>query len=849
MTAIASDRHTTSPSQATGLSSDQARQRRLEFGPNEVVSAKKRPLAVQFLAYFAQPLVLILLIAALASALLGDLVNASIIAAMVLGSIALDFSQSHRSEVAAEKLRTAVSPTASVLRDGAWQELPRRDLVPDDVIRLSAGDLVPADARLLEAKDLHVQQAALTGESMPVEKELARDGSSADSSLVFLGSSIVSGKATALVRATGARTQFGGIAASLARRAPETEFERGTRAFGFFIMQTVLFLVLFVSVVSAFNARPALESLLFAVALAVGLTPEFLPMITTITLANGAIRMSRQQVIVKNLAAIQNFGSIDILASDKTGTITSGEMRLEAHVDASGQPSEQVFLLAYLNSLFETGVDDPHSQAVLAQAHSDPVRSNPLDLAILEHAHPDVQPYVKLDEIPFDFERRRVSVVVDRSGEHVLIVKGAPESVLEVCTRVEQGGGTRDLDAATRAGCDGIFQARSAQGERVLAVAYRAMPPEDQQHAYRAQDERDLTLAGFVSFLDPPLPDAKDVLEALRVKGVTVKILTGDNELVARHVCESVGLEAARVVLGHEIESMTDAALGQVAEVNTVFARVAPAQKNRIIAALKLRGHVVGYIGDGINDAPSLHAADVGISVANAVDVAKEAADIILLERGLKVLLGGILEGRKAFGNVMKYLLMGTSSNFGNMFSMAGASLLLPYLPMLPTQILVNNFLYDLAQVTIPGDNVDESFIQKPRRWNIDLIRRFMLWIGPISSLYDFLTFYVLLNVFHAKEAEFHTGWFVESLATQTLVIFVIRTFGNPLRSKPSLGLTLTALGIVSVGLVLPFTPLAGPLGFVALPASYFAFLAAATLTYLGLVEIVKRRMARAFAY
>jgi P-type Mg2+ transporter len=844
MRVIAPDCHTTSPFQTKGLSRDQARQKRLEFGPNEVVSAKKRPLAVQFLAYFAQPLVLILLIAALASALLGDLVNASIIAAMVLGSIALDFSQSHRSQVAAEKLRAAVSPTASVLRDGAWQELPRRDLVPDDVIRLSAGDLVPADARLLEAKDLHVQQAALTGESMPVEKEIARDGASADSWLVFLGSSIVSGKATALVTATGARTQFGGIAASLGKRAPETEFERGTRAFGFLIMQTVLFLVLFVSVVSALNARPALESLLFAVALAVGLTPEFLPMITTITLANGAIRMSRQQVIVKNLAAIQNFGSIDILASDKTGTITSGEMQLEAHVDASGQPSEHVFLLAYLNSLFETGVDDPHSQAVL-----DRVRSNPLDLAILEHAHPDVQPYVKLDEIPFDFERRRVSVVVDRSGEHMLIVKGAPESVFEVCTRVEQAGGTRDLDAAARAGCDGIFQARSARGERVLALAYRAMPPEDQQHAYRAQDERDLTLAGFVSFLDPPLPDAKDVLEALRVKGVKVKILTGDNELVARHVCESVGLEATRVVLGHEIEAMTDAALGQVAEVNTVFARVAPAQKNRIITALKARGHVVGYIGDGINDAPSLHAADVGISVANAVDVAKEAADIILLERGLKVLLGGILEGRKAFGNVMKYLLMGTSSNFGNMFSMAGASLLLPYLPMLPTQILVNNFLYDLAQVTIPGDNVDERFIQKPRRWNIDLIRRFMLWIGPISSLYDFLTFYVLLNVFHAKEAEFHTGWFVESLATQTLVIFVIRTFGNPLRSRPSLGLALTALGIVSIGLVLPFTPLAGPLGFVALPAAYFAFLAAATLTYLGLVEIVKRRMARTFAY
>jgi P-type Mg2+ transporter len=828
-----------------GLSSQVARAKLLEFGPNELSSSKPRPVLLQLLAYFAQPLMAILLIAALISGISGDWLNSSIIILIVVGSIALDFVQTRRSQVAAEGLRVQVAPTAMVKRDGAWLEVARGNLVPGDLIRLAAGALVPADARLLSASDLHVQQSALTGESMPVEKNVGIPGQAetnlenpADASdLVFVGSSVISGRAEALVLATGSRTAFGGIVTSLARRAPETEFERGTKSFSLFIVQIVFFLVLFVFVVSAFNKRDPLESLLFAVALAVGLTPEFLPMITTITLSNGAIRMSKQNVIVKNLSSIQNFGQIDTLCSDKTGTLTSGVMTLEGRLDPFGAPSDRVFLFAYLNSLFETGIANPLNTAILETKDADP-----LDLAILKFDHPDVKPFRKLDEIPFDFERRRASVVVARDAEHLMLTKGAPESILKICTAFDNGS-VQPLDDAARAKITIVFQGLSAQGYRVIAVAQRRIALEVQQAAYHAADEHDLVLNGFVTFLDPPLTDAKEVLNELRAKGVMVKILTGDNELVTRHVCEAVGLEVGRIVLGSELEGMTDTALFQVAEANTVFARVAPAQKNRIILALKARKHVVGYMGDGINDAPSLHTADVGISVANATDVAKDAADIILLEPGLRVLLSGILEGRRAFGNVMKYLLMGTSSNFGNMFSMAGASIFLPFLPMLPTQILVNNFLYDLAQITIPSDNVDAAFLEKPHHWDIGLIRRFMFWIGPISSVYDFLTFFVLLKFFNAKEAEFHSGWFVESLATQTLVIFVIRTFGNPLRSRASPALTWTALGVVAIGALLPYSPLAGVLGFVPLPALYFVFLALATLTYLALVELVKRRL------
>jgi Mg2+-importing ATPase len=782
--------------------------------------------------FVVNPLVVILLIASLIAGLLGEVVNALIIVVMVVLSIALNFLQTSRSQKAAERLRAEVAPTATVLRDGQWKEVPRREIVPGDVIRLAAGDLIPADARLIEEHDLHVQQAALTGESLPAEKE-AGDLDSATDALVdarnrvYLGTFVVSGTATALVIATGRVTVFGEIATRLTAKAPETEFERGVRHFGLLIMRTVVFLVLFVFIANAaFHTEGFLqnpfESLLFAVALAVGLTPEFLPMITTVTLGQGALRMARQKVIVKHLAAIQNFGSIDVLCSDKTGTLTRGDMTLDCLVNPLGAPSEPLFPLAYLNSFYETGI------------------KSPLDVAILRHGAPDVAAYRKLDEIPFDFERRCLSVVVAAGEQRLLITKGAPESVLARCISFKVDGQVHPLDEQARKQCQVAYQGLSAKGYRLLAVGTRVVPVQD---AYRLADERDLVLEGYLAFFDPPLTDAADTLEALSQDGVQVKILTGDNELVTQHVCIQVGLNAGRVVLGEEVDRMSDAALAHVAEQTTVFARVSPTQKNRIILALKSRKHVVGYMGDGINDAPSLHTADVGISVSTAVDVAKDAAEIILMERSLRVLHQGILEGRKAFGNVMKYLLMGTSSNFGNMFSMAGAAIFLPFLPMLPTQILLNNFLYDLAQVTIPTDNVDASFIQKPHRWDIRLIRNFMLFIGPISSIFDFLTFFLMVRVFQASESLFHTGWFVESLATQTLVLFVIRTAGNPLRSRPSRPLAITTLVIVAFGILLPFTPIADPLGFTPLPLSYFAFLVGMTTLYLLLVEVVKRRL------
>jgi Mg2+-importing ATPase len=825
----------------TGLSGAEARSRLMQFGANEPVSSRRTSSVVQILLLFVNPLAIILLVASAISAALGEIFNASIIALMVLLSAALNFIQTYRSQRAVERIRKEVAPTATVIRDGKWLGIPRGELVPGDVIRLTAGDLVPADAVLFQARDLHVQQAALTGESLPVEK-LARDlqtisPETSDDQKVFLGTSVVSGNGTALVTATGKHTAFGDIATRLATKPPETEFERGTRQFGLLIMKTTILLVFFVLLVSVVLHHSFLESLLFAVALAVGLTPEFLPMITTVTLGQGAVHMARKKVIVKHLEAMQNFGSIDVLCSDKTGTLTSGEMALDQHVDPFGTPAERVFLLAYLNSLHETGVSNPLDQAIKQRRSSDP-----LDAAVLQHDHPDIHAYRKIDEIPFDFERRRVSIVVEHESERLLITKGAPESVLPVCSHYEFNDQKIALDSASRTRCETTYRELCARGFRMLAVAYVAVSP---QEVYRANDEQNLVLAGFLTFSDPPLESAKQTLSALKRDGIDVKILTGDNELVTQHICSQVGLDGGRIILGKDLERMTDTALAHVVEQTSVFARVSPAQKNRIILALKGRSHVVGYLGDGINDAPSLHAADVGISVSTAVDVAKDAADFILLERSLDVLHEGIIEGRKSFGNVMKYLLMGTSSNFGNMFSMAAASVFLPFLPMLPTQILLNNFLYDLAQVTIPTDHVDQTFIHKPQRWNVKLIRDFMIYIGPVSSIYDFLTFIALLKVFSASEQMFHTGWFVESLATQTLVIFIIRTAGNPFRSRPSIPLTATTIGVVMAGIVIPFTSLGKVLGFTPLPIAFFLFLGGATITYLLLVEIVKRKLMR----
>ena len=816
---------------SSGLTRTEASRRLKQYGFNDPVKSERKSRIVQFLLLFIEPLIGILLVASVVSAIVGDVINAVIILVMVLLGVTLNFIQTSRSQNAAEALKEVVSLTAKVLRDGAWTEIVRRDVVPGDVVRLAAGDLVPADADLIEAKSLHVAEAALTGESLPVEKNVG--SANAHETKVFLGTSVISGTATALVVATGGGTLFGGIAQRLTGKPPESDFERGTRKFGYLIMRVVFFLVVFVLIINILMHRDLLESLFFSIALAVGLTPEFLPMITAVTLGQGAVRMAKHKVIVKHLGAMQNLGSMDILCSDKTGTLTNGELSLESHVDPFGESSDHVFELAFLNCSFQTGIANALNKAIK-------VKGDPLDDAILLHEPRGLAGFTVLDEIPFDFERRRATVVVERGGTRTLICKGAPESIFPVCSDLEVSSKISTFDDAAKKKCFDLFDSLSEKGLRVLAVAYRIV---DEQEGYKKDDERGLILAGFLTFADEPLDSAAAALKDLARDGIDVKILTGDNQLVARHVCAKVGLATRKIVLGDEVEKMADSALAQVAETTSIFARVSPMQKNRILLALKSRGHVVGYLGDGINDAPSLRTADVGISVSSATDVAKDAAEVVLLERSLSVLHHGILEGRKSFGNVMKYLLMGTSSNFGNMFSMAGAAIFLPFLPMLPTQILLNNFLYDLAQITIPTDNVDKSFIRKPQHWDIKLIRNFMIVIGPISSVYDFLTFYALIAYFHAAEKEFHTGWFVESLATQTAVVFVIRTAGNPFRSRPSRALTATVLAVVAVAVLLPFSPLGPVLGFVPLPLSYFVFLAGATVTYLVLVELVKHRL------
>jgi Mg2+-importing ATPase len=812
-------------SSAAGLASREAFARFRRVGPNEPAPPRRFEALRELGTFLLNPLVLILLVASAVSAAFGQVVSSAIIACMVLLSIVLNFSQSYQSQLAAQRLRDRVGQRATVLRDGRAQEIPAREVVPGDVVRLSAGDLVPGDARLLSSRDLFLNEAALTGESLPREKHAdaaVAPGASVEeaATVVLQGTSVVSGLGEAVVVRTGPRTEFGQVAARLAGRAPETEFERGTRRFGILILQVVLVLVFFVFLVNALSRRDPLESFLFAVALAVGLTPELLPMIVSVTLSRGAVRMARKKVIVKRLAAIENFGSMDILCSDKTGTLTVGEISVARHVNVRGEDDDAVIRLAALNSAFQTGL------------------KSPMDEAILRHEHPVVAGYRLSDEIPFDFQRRRVSVVVEDGGERLLVTKGAPESVLSACEALELEGVSTPLDAQARAGAEALFHRLSSEGYRVLAVAYRAVPA---QPAYAVADERGLRLVGFAAFLDPPREGVRETVAALHADGITVKIITGDNELVTQRICEQVGLDADEIVLGEAVEGMSDPALAAVAERTQVFARVSPMQKSRIILALRSRGHVIGCIGDGINDAPALRTADVGISVDSAVDVARDAADIILLEKRLDVLHDGVVEGRRSFGNIMKYVLMGTSSNFGNMLSMAAASLFLPFLPMLPLQILLNNFLYDLSQVPIPSDRVDATYTLKPKRWNVAFIRRYMLVIGPLSSVYDFLTFAVMLGVFHADERLFRTGWFVESLATQTLVIFVIRTAGRPWESRPGAGLACGVCACVVTGAIIPFTPLAPWLGFTPLPPLFFAILVLMVVTYLGLVEVVKR--------
>ncbi|HWQ94603.1 MAG TPA: magnesium-translocating P-type ATPase [Gammaproteobacteria bacterium] len=817
-----------------GLTQAEAKDRLRRYGPNVLQKRPERALMIQFLLRLNNPLILLLLAASAVSAFTGEVAGALIIGVMVIASVALDFAQERHAERTAEKLRQSVAVHAQAVRDGQPREVMVAKIVPGDIVLLTAGDIVSADGRVLEARDFFVNQALLTGEPYPVEKHPGDLAGTVEEmggaqNTVFMGASVVSGMAKILVCATGAETSVGGIAQTLARKAPRTAFELGTRQFGLLILRMTFLLVVFVLLVNALFHRPMLESLLFALALAVGLTPELLPMVVTVTLARGALRMAKKHVVVKQMIAIQNLGSMDVLCTDKTGTLTEAHIRLERHLDAYGRDSSEVLRLAYLNSYFETGL------------------KSPLDEAILEHEEIDVSAWKKIDEVPFDFERRRVSVLVDNGTTRLLAVKGSPEDILRLSTHYAAGAEAahQPLDQATLSRIQSLYDDLGREGFRVLGIAFREVA-RDHPHAV-VSDETGLVFAGLAAFLDPPKQSAAGALAALAGSGVAVKVITGDNELVTRHVCKELGLAVTGMLNGSQIQQLDDQALQAHVEAVNLFCRVTPAQKNRIILALKARGHTVGYLGDGVNDAPSLHSADIGISVDSAVDVAKEAAEMILLRRDLHVLHDGVLEGRRTFGNVMKYIMMATSSNFGNMFSMAGAALVLPFIPMLPLQILLNNFLYDISEIAIPLDSVDEDDLKRPRHWDMAFVRNFMLSIGPVSSVFDFLTFYVMLKFLHAGEALFQTGWFVESLATQVLVIFVIRTRGNPFKSRPHAWLIWSSLIVVAVGALLPYTPLAAQLGFVPLPPAFFVILGAMVAVYLVMVEMGKRWFYRHF--
>jgi Mg2+-importing ATPase len=809
-----------------GLASTEAAQRLAKFGPNVLGDSGRLPAWLDFLAHLRSPLVLLLLAACVGSALVGDGTSAVVIAVIVLGSVTLDFVQERRAGDAARRLRESVGLAAAVLRDGAECRIPAAQVVPGDVVLLAAGDLVPADGRVLQARDFFVRQSVLTGESWPVEKHAGeattRDGELASATnAAFMGSSVLSGSARVLVCRTGGRSFLGDVAATLRQAPPPTAFERGTRGFGEMVVRLTAMLVLFVVFVNLMAHRAVAETFLFAIALAVGLTPELLPMIVSVTLSRGAMRMARREVVVKRLAAIQNLGSMDVLCTDKTGTLTEARVRLEQHVDADGQASARVLELAWVNSHFESGL------------------RSPLDEAILAAPGQGAEGWRKLDELPFGFERRRVAVLAEREGRHLLVVKGAPEDVLAACTSIERAGEVSALDAAGHARVKERFEALGRDGMRVLAVAWREMPADRQQAC--AADECELVFCGLVVFLDPPKAGVGEALARLHALHVQVKVVTGDDEGVARHVCAKVGLPVKRVLTGAQVEAMDDPALAAQARRIDVFCRVSPAQKCRILRALRSRGHVVGFLGDGVNDAPSLHEADVGISVDGAVDVAKEAADMILLRRDLAVLGEAVVEGRRTFANVMKYVMMATSSNFGNMLSMAAASLVLPFLPMLPVQILLNNLLYDISEIAIPFDEVDAPELARPHDWDPGFIRRFTLVFGALSSVFDLATFWLLRAGFGSGESLFRTGWFVESLATQVLVIFILRTRGWPWASRPHPLLTAGAVGVLALAVAVPFTRVGALLGFVAPPLPLLGAIVGLAGAYLACAELAKR--------
>ena len=828
----------------TGLTQQEVEARLEQVGYNEVAKEKHQTWVMRLWDNVKNPLVILLSVLGVVSYLTGDLRATIVIFLMVLLGIVLRYVQESRADTAAEKLKAMVSTTATVIREGRSQEIPLKELVPGDIVRLSAGDMVPGDVRLLSAKDLFLNQAALTGESMPVEKLAMPVGEEIGNPLemqniCFLGSNVESGTGTAVVVQTGSSTYFGSLAGSIVGQRQLTSFDKGVNGFTWLMIGFMAVMVPLVFVFNVLSKGNWVEAFLFALAVAVGLTPEMLPMIVTVNLSKGAISMSRKKVIVKRLNSIQNFGAMDVLCTDKTGTITEGRIVLEKHMDVQGNPSERVLHYGYMNSYYQTGLKNLMDEAILRHVELN------ADLQVDEL-------YRKIDELPFDFHRRRMSVIVeDNQDHHILICKGAVEEIMHLSTHVEVGGDVLPVTPEHDERRKERVRQLNSEGFRVIAVAYRVFPGQDDAPHYTIQDESEMTLLGYMAFLDPPKASAPEALQRLHEHNVDVKILTGDNDVITGTICRQVGIPVENMLLGPAVEGMSDEQLQAAVEAATVFAKLSPAHKERIIRALQRKGHVVGFMGDGINDAPALKAADVGISVNSAVDIAKESSDIILLENSLLVLEEGVVEGRKVFGNIIKYIKMAASSNFGNMFSVLGASLFLPFLPMLPIQVLSNNLLYDFSQTAIPTDEVDPEWLERPRKWEIGSLRRFILYIGPISSIFDYMTYFIMLYVFHAWNNPdlFHTGWFVESLFTQTLIIHVIRTNKIPfLQSRASRSLLFTSLVIVLVGAWLTISPLAGTLGFVPLPALYWPLLLGMLVAYVFLTQIVKMWFVRRFA-
>jgi Mg2+-importing ATPase len=811
-----------------GLSEDEASKRLRTNGLNVFVEEKRRHWMLDFLTNFKDPLVLILLFASIASFIFGEVLNALIIAIIIFFSTILNFVQEFQASKAAQKLREKIATLTSVIRNGKEIEVKSSHICVGDILVLNAGDIIPADARIIASKDFFINQSSLTGESFPAEKHadvITKEGASLAemTNCIYAGSSVISGTATAVVFQIGKQTEFGKIADSVVFPSTQSEFTLGIKNFSLFIMRITIFFVLFVFLFTLFfkNFQP-FDSFTFAIAIAVGLTPELLPMIMSVTMARGSLRMAKHGVIVKKLAAIPDFGEMNILCTDKTGTLTEDNIELVTYTNIAGNHSETVLLHAYLNSYFQTGI------------------KNPLDDAVIRFKHEDIKHYKKIDEIPFDFERKKMSVIAEKGHERIIITKGSPEEIIKVCHTYDIDGEVKKVTLGAHKKIVKQYNDLSKEGYRVLGVATRRLQSRNTTR-YTKDEEKDLTFIGFIAFLDPAKKDAKEVLLDLEKIGIEVKVITGDNELVTQKICKEVALPVKGVLLGNEVASMTNDALRRAVEKNTIFARCSPEQKNRILHALKENGHVVGYMGDGINDAPSLKTADVGISVNNAVDVAKEAADMILTHKSLQQLKEGVKEGRKTFGNTMKYVMMGISSNFGNMFSVLGAIFYIPFLPMLPIQILLNNLLYDFSQITIPSDNVDEEYLQRPKKWDLAFIKKFMIIFGSISSFFDLLTFYIMHSVLHLSVHAFQTGWFLESLLTQTLVIHSIRTRHIPIfQSRSSFYLLGSTILISLTGLMLPYTVLGRYFSFEPLAARYVLMIGGIVLAYIVTVELVK---------